>query len=210
MTGLPEDLDTRLAAAATGVIELTSHTTRKGVASVWCSLAAKDDLLSVAAVIKELGGRLSTVSAFQPRAPEEEEEESGAETAAPDGDEATPAAPKPEPTTFGGTVLDGHSYEMAYHFDLDGHTLTVRVFVPQGGAVDSLTSLFRNADWTEREFMETYAIAVRGHPDPRRLFIDPAIEPAVLERLIPYSTLVNSASTKGLWEQIMSKKGAAS
>ena len=56
--------------------------------------------------------------------------------------------------------------------------------------------------------MEMYNIAVRDHPDPRRLFIDPAIDTAVLERLIPYSTLVNAASTKALWDKILAQKGA--
>ena len=49
-----------------------------------------------------------------------------------------------------------------------------------------------------------------GHPDPRRLFIDPAIDAAVLERLIPYSTLVNAASTKALWDKVLPRKGGAS
>ena len=58
--------------------------------------------------------------------------------------------------------------------------------------------------------MELYSVVVRDHPDPRRLFIDPGIEGAVLERLIPYSTLVNSATTKGLWEKILALKGVQS
>jgi len=70
-----------------------------------------------------------------------------------------------------------------------------------------LTPLFRNADWNEREFMELYDIDVIGHPDPRRLFIDESIEPAAFERLIPYSTLINGASSKTLWEAVMSTKG---
>jgi hypothetical protein len=58
--------------------------------------------------------------------------------------------------------------------------------------------------------MELYSVVVRSHPDPRRLFIDPSIENAVLERLIPFSTLVNSATTKGLWEKILANKGSQS
>ena len=49
------------------------------------------------------------------------------------------------------------------------------------------------------------------HADPRRLFLDASIDGAVLERLIPFSTLTNAASTKGLWDRIFAsqKKGAA-
>ena len=51
--------------------------------------------------------------------------------------------------------------------------------------------------------MEIYNLHVVGHPNPRRLFLDETVEPAVLERLIPFSTLVNAASTKSLWEKII-------
>lgn len=55
--------------------------------------------------------------------------------------------------------------------------------------------------------MELYSIVVQNHPDPRRLFIDPAIDGAVFERLIPFSALANAATTKGLWEQILAQTG---
>jgi Ni,Fe-hydrogenase III component G len=94
--------------------------------------------------------------------------------------------------------------EIAYHFDLDGATLTIRIHLPSEGAqVPSLTPVFRNADWNEREFMELYDIQVTGHPDPRRLFLDESIEPAAFERLIPYSTFSNGASGKALWARVI-------
>jgi NADH:ubiquinone oxidoreductase subunit C len=126
-----------------------------------------------------------------------------------DGEEAAKAEPAAPPMTFGGTPRDGTSYEIAYHFDLGGDTLTLLVYVPAGGSIASLTRLFRTADWNERELMELYAIAVRDHPDPRRLFIDKSIDPAVFERLIPFSTLVNAASTDSLWKKIMSAKAGS-
>ncbi len=96
--------------------------------------------------------------------------------------------------------------EIAYHFDLDGTTLTLTIELPlEQAQVPSLTPLFRNADWNEREFMELYDIEVIGHPDPRRLFIDESIEPAVFDRLIPYSTLTNGAGSKTLWEAVMAR-----
>lgn len=99
--------------------------------------------------------------------------------------------------------------EIAYHFDLDGTTLTLTIELPlEKAQVPSLTPLFRNADWNEREFMELYDIEVIGHPDPRRLFIDETIEPAVFDRLIPYSTLINGASSTTLWEAVMAQNSA--
>jgi NADH-quinone oxidoreductase subunit C len=192
MSMLPDDLEARLAAAAPAGIEWTRKTDAKSVTTAWCRLAGKDDLVAAASLLKLIGARLSTITIFQPKA---------AEVPAPKEGEA----PLPPPTFFGGVVSDGKAYEIDYHFDIDGDTLTLTVHVPPGGEVDSLTPLFRCADWPERELMEIYAIIVRGHPDPRRLFLDPGIDGAVLERLIPFSTLANSATTKGLWEKILAQ-----
>jgi len=207
MTRMPQNIETALRAAAPKGIEFSSQTDVNGVTVAWAGLACSDELIDVAECLHGLDARLSMITASQPPAPEEEEEDEDAEEA-PSGDhiaaaETTPAEP---PMTFGGTPRDGTSYELAYHFDLGGDTLTLIVYVPAGGSVASLTRLFRTADWPERELMECYAIQVRDHPDPRRLFIDPSIDPAVLERLIPFSTLVNAASTKGLWEKVMTAK----
>jgi len=51
--------------------------------------------------------------------------------------------------------------------------------------------------------MEIYNLHIVDHPDPRRLFLDESIDSAVLERLIPLSTLANAASTQSLWEKII-------
>jgi NADH:ubiquinone oxidoreductase subunit C len=202
MSKFTAEVETLLAAAAPGGIELRKETDAKGVTTAWCSLAESDELYRVAGALKKIDARLSTMSFFQPLPPEPQEEEAPAE-----GEEAAaPAAPEPH-RAFGGTVIDGHTYQVVYHFDLDGDTLSITVFVPAGGAVQSLTPLYRAADWTERELMELYAIRVADHPNPKRLFVDESIEGAVLERLIPYSTLVNAASTKALWDKIIGDKG---
>ncbi|MGQ9369437.1 NADH-quinone oxidoreductase subunit C [Azospirillum sp. ST 5-10] len=210
-TRLPEDIEARLRVAAPGGIAFTADTDGNGVTVAWCELADKDDLVPVALALRALDARLSMIAGSQPPAPPEADEEEEAE-GEPDGEGGAGAAGAVEPPrTFGGTPMDGTSYEMTYHFDLAGDTLTVVVFVAAGDFVDSLTPLFRTADWAEREIMETYALTVRGHPDPRRLFIDPSIDPAVLERLVPFSALVNATSTKELWARVMdtAKAGAA-
>lgn len=96
-------------------------------------------------------------------------------------------------------------FRVAYHFDLDGDTLTVTVPVPDGGSVASLTPWFANADWPEREMAELYGIAIDGHPDPRRLFVDEQLGAAVFDQYIPFSAMVNAATTKGLWEQVIAR-----
>jgi len=200
MIRLPDDIETKLAAAAAGGIEYSSTKSKQGSTTAWCGLATTDDLLSVGKMLLDLGARLAMASAMQPPAPEEEDEtEEPSEGEPPE---------KEIPKTFGGTPIDGKSYEIDYHFVLGGDFLTIVVFAPAGGSVPSLTPYFRAADWPEREMMENYAIQVRGHPDPRRLFLDPSIETAALERLIPYSMLVNAASTKALWDKVVAAQGA--
>lgn len=197
MSILPANIESQLAEAAPAGIQYRMTTDDKGVATAWCTLASADNLLSVGLLLKRIGARLSTITVYQPKA---------ASVPSPkEGEEAQPL-----PTFLGGTPQDGKTYEINYHFDIDGDTLTVTAHVAAGGSIDSLTPLYRGADWPEREMMELYALVVRDHPNPKRLFIDESIEPAVFERLIPYSTLVNSAASKSIWEKIMAQTGAPS
>jgi len=205
MIRLPEDIRARLDAAAPSGVDYESTTSPHGAVTAWCGLANREELPSVGRLLLQLGARLAMVSALQPPAPEAEEDEAPAE-----GDEAAAKPEKQPAMTFGGTPLDGASYEVDYHFVLGGDFLTVIAYAPAGGSIPSLTPLFRSADWPEREIMENYSLVIRDHPDPRRLFLDPAIETAALERLIPYSTLVNAASTKALWDKVLAAKGDAS
>ncbi|MBZ4021532.1 proton-conducting membrane transporter [Rhodobacter sp. TJ_12] len=95
---------------------------------------------------------------------------------------------------------------IAWHFDIDGSTVTVKLTVPEGGTVASLVPLFRNADWHEREFMELYDIAVTGRSDNRRLFLDESVSGQVMDRLIPLSVLSNAASTNMLFEKLITRR----
>ena len=144
-----------------------------GVVTAWVRLSGTEQLLPSASCIKQVGGRLHTISAYQ---------------------------------RVEGKPSEIH--EIAYHFDLDGATLTITVFLADGQRdIPSLTPVFHNADWNEREFMELYDINAVGHPNPSRLFIDENIDAAVLQKFIPFSDMVNAASTKALWEKIMQQRG---
>ena len=92
---------------------------------------------------------------------------------------------------------------IAYHFDLDGSTATVKVSVASGDSVETIVPIFRNADWHEREFIELYDIGVHGRADTRRLFLDESVDGQVMERLIPLSVLSNAASTNMLFERLL-------
>jgi len=98
-------------------------------------------------------------------------------------------------------------YEIAYHFDLEGVVVTVSVCLPDTPPrVPSITPWFKNADWNEREFVELYGIVLENHPNPRRLFLDKSLDAAMLDRLVPLSTMMNGASTSTLWEKVFAGK----
>ena len=196
MTRLVPEFEENLRAAAAAEINLTETTDAHGVGMVWCELADHTDLVAVAGMFKTLDARLAMITASQPPAPEDEEDDDEA----PETDGEAPA--RDVPMSFGGTPRDGTSYEVVYHFIVNFDAVSLIVHVPQGGSLPSLTGLFRPADWPEREIMEIYGLRFTDHPDPRRLFLDPGIETAVLERLIPFSTLVNAASTDELWQKV--------
>lgn len=52
------------------------------------------------------------------------------------------------------------------------HRLRVKVRVGEGDAVPSVTSVFPNADWYERECFDMYGVSFTGHPDLRRILTD--------------------------------------
>jgi len=65
-------------------------------------------------------------------------------------------------------------FEVVYHlYSLSkNHRLRVKVPVPEGDpVVDSLTPLWKGANWLEREVWDLFGIRFRGHPDLRRILL---------------------------------------
>jgi NADH-quinone oxidoreductase subunit C len=65
-------------------------------------------------------------------------------------------------------------FEMIYHFYSIARRERLRVKVPVPEAdpsVDSLTPLWRGADWLEREVWDMFGIRFAGHPDLRRVLL---------------------------------------
>ena len=57
--------------------------------------------------------------------------------------------------------------------DLSPREVRLKVFLPRDGelTVPSLYSLFRGADWQERETFDMYGVNFTGHPHPKRLLM---------------------------------------
>jgi NADH-quinone oxidoreductase subunit C len=65
-------------------------------------------------------------------------------------------------------------FEVVYHLLSLARGRRVRVKVPVAESapeVDSLVSLWRAADWLEREVWDMFGIRFRGHPDLRRILL---------------------------------------
>jgi len=52
------------------------------------------------------------------------------------------------------------------------HRIRVKTPIADGEKVDSVTSLWSTADWTERETYDMYGIEFEGHPDLKRIYMD--------------------------------------
>jgi NADH-quinone oxidoreductase subunit C len=65
-------------------------------------------------------------------------------------------------------------FEVVYHLKslVRGHRLRLKARVSEDDPrIDSLVSVWRGADWMERETWDLYGIRFDGHPDLRRIFL---------------------------------------
>ena len=68
-----------------------------------------------------------------------------------------------------------NNFEILYHFSFDktGEVFNVRVFLEdkKNPCIDSLTDIFKAADWIEREIHEMLGINFVGHPNLKHLLL---------------------------------------
>ncbi|MEK6607536.1 MAG: NADH-quinone oxidoreductase subunit C [Myxococcota bacterium] len=65
-------------------------------------------------------------------------------------------------------------FELVYHlYSIDRkHRLRVKARVPEEDAtIDTLSDLWKTANWLEREVWDLYGVRFRGHPDLRRILL---------------------------------------
>ena len=77
--------------------------------------------------------------------------------------------------------LSGHDpapeseFEVIYHLYATelNHYITIKTFADrETPAVDSIATLYRTADWHEREAYDLFGIIFEGHPDLKRILME--------------------------------------
>lgn len=83
-------------------------------------------------------------------------------------------------------------FDIVYHMLSMGHNARIRVKVTTDTdvPVPSITELFPNADWYEREAFDMYGISFAGHPDLRRILTDYGFEGFPLRKDFPLTGFV--------------------
>ena len=82
--------------------------------------------------------------------------------------------PKPITETWQRLGGAGARFEVVYHFYslVQNHRLRLKVPVSeQDPSLDSLTGLWKSADWFEREVWDMFGIHFTGHPDLKRILM---------------------------------------
>ena len=160
--------------------ELRWDIDKKGVVCGWCKLSDPEDIYSVAEIVADHNGRIMTISALN---------------TAIDFDGSIPLK-APDNKNPINVVIN-------YHFYFEGINCTVSITLPDDKrSVKSITPVLKSADWHEREMQDLFNIKLQGHPNPKRLFLDPSIH-MENHTMIPLSEAMNGASTNTLWEKIM-------
>jgi NADH-quinone oxidoreductase subunit C len=66
-----------------------------------------------------------------------------------------------------------------------GPRVRIAVDVDEGEPVPSVTSIYRSADWAEREIFDMFGIRFSGHPDLRRIYLPDDFEGHPLRKDFP-------------------------
>ncbi len=107
-------------------------------------------------------------------------------------------------TAYNREHLQDPIHEVCYQFEVTGTLINITVLLDaEHHEVPSITPIFANADWHEREMMELFDIEVLEQPNPRRLFLSEELDTGIMGEAVPLSIMMNGACTIDLWERIL-------
>jgi NADH-quinone oxidoreductase subunit C len=90
-------------------------------------------------------------------------------------------------------------FEVVYHLYSMEHRHLIRLKAQVSGedpAIDSVVSIWKGANWHERECYDMFGITFRGHPDPRRILLPEDWEGHPLRKDYP----VKGPEAEGDWK----------
>lgn len=76
--------------------------------------------------------------------------------------------------------LEDGKIKLIYHFEIKNKVYNFKLTV-ENSKTDSITELFPNADWIEKEIWETYGIIFEGHQNLTHLLINSTLKTPLLE-----------------------------
>jgi NADH-quinone oxidoreductase subunit C len=84
-------------------------------------------------------------------------------------------------------------FDVVYHFLSPrlNQRIRVKVMTDEETPVPSITSVFRGAEWFEREAFDLYGVLFTGHPDMRRILTDYGFDGHPLRKDFPLSGFVD-------------------
>jgi NADH-quinone oxidoreductase subunit C len=84
-------------------------------------------------------------------------------------------------------------FDVVYHFLSPrlNQRIRLKVMTDEETPVPSITSVFRGAEWFEREAFDLYGVLFTGHPDMRRILTDYGFEGHPLRKDFPLSGFVD-------------------
>ena len=89
----------------------------------------------------------------------------------------------------GGRIQKEFRFEVVYHFFSLKHNLRLRLKVPvdeKDPEVDTLSDLWKSANWYEREVWDMFGIKFKGHPNLKRILMYEKFQGHALRKDYPF------------------------
>jgi len=89
----------------------------------------------------------------------------------------------------GGRIQKEFRFEVVYHFFSLKHNLRLRLKVPvdeKDPEVDTLSDLWKSANWYEREVWDMFGIKFKGHPNLKRILMYEEFQGHALRKDYPF------------------------
>jgi NADH:ubiquinone oxidoreductase subunit C len=77
-------------------------------------------------------------------------------------------------TAISASSIENNETEITYHFAVGGQAINVKTRT-KANAIPSITTVYKAANWSERENHDLFGVDFTGHPDLKRLIRPPQL-----------------------------------